>query len=159
MTQSDLWAEKYRPTNLNEMIGNQMKIKTIDDWIKKFKDSKSKKILLISGPPGVGKTTLAHIILKKYTYHPIEFNSSDIRGSKNIKETIGRILDYRSVLDMFHHGKLPNAIIMDEIDTLCSGGDKGGMAEFLTIVKKKIKDGNSIENPIICTYNDFSDKK
>lgn len=156
----ELWTDKYKPNTLSEMIGNDAKLKSIHNWFKTFNNPKSKKILLLSGPPGIGKTTAANLALKEYNYNIIEFNASSIRGPKNIRDIFDKVLGYNSVIDMFKAGKMPTGIIMDEIDTLCSGGDKGGMTEFLNIIKsRKTKNEFNINNPIICTYNEFSDKK
>lgn len=156
----ELWTDKYKPKTLSEMIGNTTKIKMIDDFFKNFKDQNAKKILLLSGPPGIGKTTAANLALKEYGYNIIEFNASSIRGPKNIRDIFSKVLGYKSVVDMFNGGTMPTGIVMDEIDTLCSGGDKGGMTEFLSIIKaRKKKDIYNINNPIVCTYNEFNDKK
>jgi replication factor C subunit 1 len=156
----ELWTDKYKPKTLSEMIGNDSKLKLIHSFFKNFKNPKAKKILLLSGPPGIGKTTAANLALKEYNYNIIEFNASSIRGPKNIRDIFDKVLGYNSVIDMFKNGTMPTGIIMDEIDTLCSGGDKGGMTEFLNIIKsRKTKDEYNINNPIICTYNEFSDKK
>lgn len=155
----ELWTQKYMPKHFDDLIGNQNKLQTIEDWIKNFHQPKAKKILLLSGPPGIGKTLTAHLILEKYNYKVVEYNASSIRGPKNIKEIFSNILGYNSIVDIFK--KTPTGVIMDEIDTLCYGGDKGGMGEFLNIIKKKKKKDGSfdINNPIICTYNQFTDKK
>ena len=156
----ELWTEKYKPQTLDEIIGNSNKLKIVNEWFESFNEVKSKKILLLSGPPGIGKTTVANLALKKYNYNIIEFNASTIRGPKNIRDIFEKVLGYKSIVDMFSNGSMPTGIIMDEIDTLCSGGDKGGMAEFLSIIKsRKNKNVYNINNPIVCTYNDFSDKK
>lgn len=156
----ELWTNKYQPQKLDEMVLNQNKLKMIRQWFENFNDLKSKKILLLSGPPGIGKTTIANLALKEYGYNVLEYNASSIRGPKNIRDVFNKVLGYKSVIDMFKNNTMPTGIIMDEIDTLCSGGDKGGMAEFLNIIKsRKKKNIYNINNPIICTYNDFSDKK
>lgn len=157
---NNLWTDKYKPTSFNQIIGNTTKVKQINEFFENFKNPKSKKILLLSGPPGIGKTTIANLALKKYGYLTIEFNSSTIRGPKQIRNVFQKVFEFRSVIDIFTKGQSPTGIIMDEIDTLCFGGDKGGMAEFLSIIKsRKKKDEYDINNPIICTYNHFSDKK
>jgi DNA polymerase III delta prime subunit len=171
-----LWVEKYKPKKLSEYIGNRKEIKLANEWLEKFKTIRSKtdyekldfndfpKVLLLSGEPGVGKTSLAHLLLKEAGYHIIEHNSSNIRGKKNIEKFFRKSLSYNYILDMFNDHQTPLSLIMDEIDTLCLGGsDKGGMNELLSIIKEDRKRKNEenilITNPIICTYNDFSDKK
>ena len=45
-------------------------------------DAAEKQILLISGPPGLGKTTLAHVAARHAGYRPLEINASDERSAK-----------------------------------------------------------------------------
>ena len=60
---------KYIPKTIDDLFGNKFQINQAVKWIKNFKTNE-KKILLISGPPGIGKTSLAHVILKTYNYFP-----------------------------------------------------------------------------------------
>ena len=64
------WVDKYKPQNLEEVIGNKNIINKIDKWVNVFKDNSLqydgfKNAILLSGAPGIGKTTIAHLILKK----------------------------------------------------------------------------------------------
>jgi len=49
---------------------------------------KYKKVLLIIGHTGSGKTKLAQLLLKEFNYQIIEYNSSDIRSQKKMGEAI-----------------------------------------------------------------------
>jgi adenylate kinase family enzyme len=171
------WLEKYRPSYLKEYITNDIEIKKAIKWIEDYKGKKNetKKVLLILGNSGVGKTLLADLIFKEYNYQKIELNSSDIRSQKKLSEFLKKSLTYKNVVDMFNDGNTPIGILMDEIDTICKLSDKGGMSEFLDILKqnekielnkkknKKVKinvdDYIKLYNPIICTSNDINDKK
>lgn len=166
----NLWIDKYRPKCIKDIVGNEENLKIIDKWINDFKNKVEghKKVLLISGEPGIGKTSTAHIILQHYGYKILEHNASDIRGKKAMNVIIRQSLSYTNILDLMNCGKQPIAIILDEIDNLVNGGgEKGGMSTFLEIIKsdvdiksrgKKIKNKIIIYNPIICIYNEFSDK-
>jgi len=163
-----LWTELYKPQCLEEMIGIGNSIQIIDDWFKDFLQGKNtKSCIIIVGNTGIGKTTMAHLILKKYQYDIQEFNASDLRGPKPIKEIFYKLLQHQTVTKIYNEDAKPVGIIMDEIDGLALGGEKGGIAEFLEILneKKRLKnkklsyDIKSIKNPIICISNETNDKK
>ena len=156
---TNIWSEKYRPTKLSDFIGNSKLINDIKKWFKNFinKEKGTKKCLLLVGPPGVGKTTIAKIILNYYNYDIVEFNASDVRNQKLVRDKLNQILNKKCVLNMMKEQPKKIAIIMDEIDGM-SSGDKGGVSELMTILgmgKKQI----NITTPIICICNKVVEKK
>ena len=162
---NELWCDKYKPKTLDDIIISK-DIKTIlKKWISEFSNkNKNKKTfkncLFLYGPPGVGKTTIAHLILKEFNYDIIEFNSSNFRTQKLIREKINDILGKRNILNLLNNNKKEIAIIMDEIDGLTLG-EKSGLSELMKIMfpKKTQKNINYIYiNPFICISNSL-DKK
>ncbi|MGC9210023.1 MAG: replication factor C small subunit [Acidilobus sp.] len=84
-----LWAEKYRPRTLDEIV-NQ---KEIVERLKKFVKEKNMPHLLFAGPPGTGKTTAAHALAhdlygEGYRQFMLELNASDERGIDTIREKV-----------------------------------------------------------------------
>ncbi|XP_028040817.1 chromosome transmission fidelity protein 18 homolog [Bombyx mandarina] len=71
------------------------------------------KVALLCGPPGVGKTTLAHLLAKLAGYRPVEINASDERSTDAFRTALQSATLMRSVLDA---EKRPNCLILDEID-------------------------------------------
>jgi len=57
-----LWNEEYQPMKLKDIIGNQMIIETLDSFLR----SEQIPNLLLCGPNGCGKTTIAKILVREY---------------------------------------------------------------------------------------------
>jgi len=91
--QNTLWTEKYRPTSLNEYYISKTQLNIVKTWIQDFINNTDdiKPFLILYGTAGIGKTTLAHLILNKYNFDIIECNASDFRSKKNLAESIGQI--------------------------------------------------------------------
>ena len=166
---NNLWVEKYRPCTLNSIYGNYNNIKKIKDWINNFKSksANTKPALLIIGPPGIGKTTTAKCILNNSGYDTLEFNASDIRAQKNIREKLSKILTSSNIKMLIEKKNRIKAVIMDEIDGMISG-DRGGISEFISIIcpnkkkgRKKKNEQNTLPhlNPFICISNKNNEKK
>ena len=134
----------------------------VKEWITDLRENESdpKPFLIFYGTAGVGKTTLAHLILQKYGYEIIECNASDTRSKKQIRETIGSISSVSVCVDNKNNFK-KTAIIMDEIDGLNSVNESSGIQELVDIIisnNKKTKE-TKWTCPVICTSNSIKDKK
>ncbi|XP_063041497.1 chromosome transmission fidelity protein 18 homolog isoform X2 [Engraulis encrasicolus] len=123
------------------------------------------KVALLSGPPGLGKTTLAHIIAKHAGYNVVEINASDDRSAELFQKRIDTATQMKSVLGA---NEKPNCLIIDEIDGAPSAAinvllailnrkesrDEGEGAGPNSLKKKKKKE-NVLLRPIICICNDL----
>ena len=135
-----MWSEKYRPTNILDLIGNEEARKSFVEWFAKWK--KGVKPLLLVGPPGIGKTTLANLSSKHFGYDLISLNASDVRNKNNIQEILQPVLDNQSVLG------LP-MIFIDEVDGIHGRSDYGGVEALINILKESTV-------PIILAANNHS---
>lgn len=86
-----IWTEKYRPKTFDDLIISVNEKKIIEKWMNDFINKNKNNSLFIHGPPGIGKTTIAHLIFKKYNLDIIEFNASELRNQKIITEKINQI--------------------------------------------------------------------
>ena len=158
-----LWFEKYRPKKISELLIVKKDLDTVQKWIKNFnnKVKGTPNCLFLHGPPGIGKTSLANIILTENGYDVCEFNASEVRNHKQVKEHINEINGNVNVLDFMNFKKKKMGIIMDEIDGM-SSNDRGGLGELIDIMFQKtpIKKENNIPSgsPFICISNTI-DKK
>ena len=161
----NLLVDKYSPKTLKDLVGNKNQVIKAKNWIKNFKSKTpgTPTALLIIGTPGIGKTTLAKNLLKEFNFDTIEFNASDIRNQKLVKEHFKNIIGKVSITSMMG-GTRFNGIIMDEVDGM-SSGDKGGMSELISFInpnkglRKNKRKPVVYNNPIICISNEDFDKK
>ena len=101
----DLWVEKYRPTTLEEYVGNETIKSKIADYLRQG----SIQNLLFHGVAGTGKTTLAKLIAKNLNCDLLYINASDERGIDTIRE---KIIPFASSMS-FNDVKI---VILDEAD-------------------------------------------
>jgi DNA polymerase III delta prime subunit len=154
------WLEKYRPKTLSDYYISKKQLDVVKEWIKDFRNNTEdiKPFLILHGTAGIGKTTLAYLILEYYNYEIIECNASDTRTKKTIHETLGQISKVSVCIDNNNNFK-ETAIVMDEIDGL-NGGEFNSVQELIDIITKD-KDTKSKKNicPVVCTCNSIKNKK
>ena len=120
---SQLWVEKYKPTGTKNIIGQQgdrSNLKKLQNWLKGWDkhhgiaaigkpparpppwgaskdDGAWAKAALLSGPPGVGKTTTSYLVAKEMGYEIMETNASDTRSKKALDTEISDAMSSKSV--------------------------------------------------------------
>ncbi|XP_041465864.1 replication factor C subunit 1-like [Lytechinus variegatus] len=176
-----MWVDKYKPVHTKNIIGQQgdkSNAKKLLNWLRRWNDNnygnnkeKAKfnrddgyafKAALLSGPPGVGKTTTATLVCQELDFSYIEQNASDSRGKKSasLQGGIAESLDNQSISDMFKKGcgkkttdeAYKHCLIMDEVDGVAGNEDRGGIQELIQMIK-------TTRTPIICICNDRSHPK
>ncbi|XP_030047166.1 replication factor C subunit 1 isoform X2 [Microcaecilia unicolor] len=179
-TESLLWVDKYKPMSIKGIIGQQgdqscanKLIRWLRNWHKsnssddkkpagKFSklggkdDGSSFKAALLSGPPGVGKTTTAILVCEELGYSYVELNASDTRSKKSMKEIVAESLSNTSIKDFYSGASQSvstnHVLIMDEVDGMAGNEDRGGIQELIGLIKHS-------KIPIICMCNDRNHQK
>ena len=112
----EIWTEKYRPKNLDEVVGQ----KHVTERLKAYVSSNNMPHLLLTGPAGTGKTTCSLALAKEmfgdeWKGNFIELNASDERGIDVVR---GKIKEFARTAPL---GSAEFKIIfMDEADALTS---------------------------------------
>jgi len=111
---SEIWTEKYRPTYFSELVGQEEILKRIAA----LTNSLNIPHMLFAGPAGVGKSTMALIVVKElfkenWKENYLELNASDERGINVVREKVKSFARTKSL------GNVPfKVIFLDEADAL-----------------------------------------
>lgn len=111
---SEIWTEKYRPEKFEEVVGQADIVKRV----KALTNSLNIPHILLAGPAGTGKSTLALIIVKElfkdsWKENYLELNASDERGIQIVREKVKSFARTKTL------GDVPFKIIfLDEADAL-----------------------------------------
>jgi len=110
------WLEKYRPTTLKDVVGNRETI----DRLRQIAKQGNVPNMIISGPPGTGKTTSIHCLAfdllgeDLYKTAVLELNASDSRGIDVVRNKIKMFAQQKINLPPGKH----KVIILDEADNM-----------------------------------------
>ena len=106
-TNHSLLVEKYRPTVLDNYVGND----NIKSVISKYLEQNDIQNFIFYGPAGTGKTTLAKLIIKNLDCDHIYINASDERGIETIRDKVSSFASVASFKPL-------KVVILDEADFL-----------------------------------------
>lgn len=166
-----LWSDKYRPKTFLDICpaGNERQYRMVMHWLHKWggvvfgnaqiEDSSVdhlgrplKKILLVHGPPGIGKTAVVHLLARQMGYHVEELNAAnsmdalagvEADSGRGAGVAAGLKLKIKNALTtntITANGK-PTCLVIDEIDSASNTGD---IVRVLADVVRQDSDNRSV---------------
>ncbi|KDR73607.1 hypothetical protein GALMADRAFT_251349 [Galerina marginata CBS 339.88] len=185
-----LWVDRYRPRKFTDLLGNERVARDAMAWVKQwdwcvFGKARGKKraregdeninldefrrpqekIILLSGPPGLGKTTLAHVVARQAGYEVMEINASDARSGSIVDDRIRPALESGSAIG----STKPVLLVIDEIDGATGAGDNSNtfihkLVQLIHVKPRRKERSHGKDNhnrrpilrPIICICNDHN---
>lgn len=137
------WTEKYRPSTLAEVRGNNKARDAFQEWGETWDDHR--EAVILHGSPGVGKTSAAHALANDMGWMTIELNASDQRTADEIERFAGGAAMNQSL-----SGSGRQLVILDEADNIHGNADRGGSRAITQLVKET-------RQPMVLIANEFYD--
>lgn len=109
---TEMWTDLYKPKTIKDLVGNQGVVNSLYNWLQDWDDvhirgnkkevpktggwnrnyqdqiKVNAKSVLVSGPPGIGKTSACRIICKHLGYEVMEMNASECRSKTAITKSL-----------------------------------------------------------------------
>ncbi|KAB7518266.1 replication factor C large subunit [Halosegnis rubeus] len=142
------WTEKYRPTTLSEVRGNNSARDDLKEWAETWDDHR--EAVIIYGSPGVGKTSAAHALANDMGWPVIELNASDQRTGDIIDRVAGEAAKSSTLTQAKEGEPGRRLVVMDEADNIHGTYDRGGARAVTSIVKEA-------SQPMVLIANEFYD--
>ncbi len=139
------WTEKYRPTTLSEVRGNNKARDQLKEWAQTWDDHR--EAVIVHGSPGVGKTSAAHALANDLGWPVMELNASDNRKADVIERIAGEAAKSGTLTA---GGAGRRLVVLDEADNFHGNADYGGSREVTRVVK-------NANQPIVLVANEFYD--
>jgi DNA polymerase III delta prime subunit len=138
-----MWSETRRPEVLSQVVGHIEVKERLSNYLAKkpFRD-----VLLLHGPPGIGKTTMALASARSAGMEPLEINASQsMRSHEDVAQLINSCRHTRTLSSLIRGDNKAMCLILDEVDGSDPHAQKK-LTEWMT--------GDERHVPVIMTCNE-----
>ena len=143
----DFFKEKRNLNEANQKIRAYNRSHEEKEHKEELKLGLEKAAILLEGPPGVGKTTIAYALANDLNMEVIETNASDIRTKAALESKLRETTKSRGIMDFVVQSK-KKIILIDEIDGIYGVTDRGAVPTILKLIE-------NTQFPIIMCSNEY----
>ena len=139
-----MWSETRRPDHLDGVVGHNEVKARVAQYLRSAPYS---KVLLLHGPPGIGKTTIALASARTCSFEALELNASQsLRSFADVQTLAESCTHTRSIAALLRGDARHLCLVLDEVD----GSDPHAqrkLAEWISSPQRKL--------PILMTCNEI----
>jgi len=139
-----MWSETRRPELLDQVVGHTEVKSRLSNYLahKPFSD-----VILLHGPPGIGKTTMALASARSAGMEPLEINASQsMRSHEDVAQLINSCRHTRTLTSLIRGDNKAMCLILDEVDGSDPHAQKK-LAEWMASDDRRV--------PVVMTCNEI----
>ena len=109
-----MWSETQRPLVLEEVVGHTEVKSRLRSYLTTRPHS---NVILLHGPPGIGKTTMALASIRSSGMEPLEINATQtMRSHEDVSRLVSSYRNKRSISSLLRGDTKTSCLLLDEID-------------------------------------------